>query len=278
MKAVNRPGMLLFVYECTGPGTLRGEPQGEGLLGVWPEGPYRYVFADGPVKDDIERWLEGSPGWSVTRSYQIDYRLWQQIPDSDQSIGRFVIRMSGASKPELGSREDVTVLRIDPGIVFGSGVHESTRGCLLALEWLFGTAEEVGSVVDLGTGTGVLAVACASLGAKRIVAVDCNPLAVRVARRNIRMNGREAVVQTLVANGLAPLRQPGELLIMNLEWPCLKAVLLAPEWLGYGWVVLSGFLEKQWTELEKLIPGTHGIRWHHEVRDWMTVVVAKTIP
>lgn len=82
-------------------------------------------------------------------------------------------------------------LVIDPGIAFGTGVHETTVLCLRALE----ECAAGQTVLDVGTGTGILAIAAAKLGAKRVLAVDVDPLAVSVAVRNVEQNGVAALVR-----------------------------------------------------------------------------------
>ncbi|OGW37863.1 MAG: ribosomal protein L11 methyltransferase [Nitrospirae bacterium GWD2_57_9] len=79
-------------------------------------------------------------------------------------------------------------LIIDPGMAFGTGHHETTRSCLVMMEKYEGrTAKD--SFLDLGTGTGLLAIAAAKLGYRRIVAVDTDPLATEASRMNIGLNG-----------------------------------------------------------------------------------------
>jgi len=83
-------------------------------------------------------------------------------------------------------RKGELVLRLDPGMAFGTGTHASTVLCLRALEDL---VQEGATVLDVGTGSGILAVAAAVLGAASVTALDIDPLAVRVARQNVAANG-----------------------------------------------------------------------------------------
>jgi len=82
------------------------------------------------------------------------------------------------------SDEDIVVI-LDPGMAFGTGTHPSTRLCLLALEEQLRPGE---TVFDVGTGSGVLAIAAAKLGASNVVAVDIEPVAVRTAQDNVARN------------------------------------------------------------------------------------------
>ena len=82
------------------------------------------------------------------------------------------------------------VIRLEPGLAFGSGYHPTTQGCLTLMRRVF-EADPPGQVLDLGTGTGILTLAALALGAKRVVAVEYNELAVRTAARNLKHNQRE---------------------------------------------------------------------------------------
>ena len=260
----------LFVYECHGPQSPRFEPAEEGFLGIWPESPFFYLFFDRPSLPAVHNWVRGQEGWSLKDSYELDYDQWQQIAAEDHRVGPFLIRTGTGAGPSIES--GVIPIRLNPGLVFGSGLHPTTRGCLEAIARLFEQAAPK-SVVDLGTGTGILAIACGLLGAPRVRALDCIPLAVRVAGENVRANGLEGLVDLVVAQELRVFKDPSDLLLMNIEWPFLKRALRAGDWLGYPRVVLSGFLESQWKELKTLIPAESTILFREVIDEWVTVVL-----
>jgi hypothetical protein len=87
---------------------------------------------------------------------------------------------------------DDLVIELDPGMAFGSGLHPTTRLCLEAME---DHLRPGATLLDVGTGSGILAIAAARLGASRVLALDTDPLAVRIARENVILNGVEAVVE-----------------------------------------------------------------------------------
>ncbi|MEX2245565.1 MAG: 50S ribosomal protein L11 methyltransferase [Dehalococcoidia bacterium] len=89
-------------------------------------------------------------------------------------------------------RRDDVVIALDPGMAFGTGQHETTRMCLEALE---GAVRPGDRVLDVGCGSGILAIAAAKLGAGAVVAVDIDETAVRVTAENARANGVEAAVR-----------------------------------------------------------------------------------
>lgn len=146
---------------------------------------------------------------------------------------------------EAVTEPDDIVLRLDPGMAFGTGGHETTRLCLELLEaCIDGPAAP--AVLDLGTGSGILAMAAARLGAGRVLALDIDPQAVEVARENLLLNDLAERVEC----GTTPLERVGEtfqVILANIlaeELVRLAAPLcqrLAPG----GKLVLSGILAEK---------------------------------
>ncbi len=263
----------LYVYECSGPKTPETSPAGEGYLGIWPETPFYYVFYERPARSSVLKWLlENGDEWCLRSTYQLDYEQWQQVAGRDHHVGPFVIRAANDSNACGGINRKIPLF-INAGVVFGTGLHATTRGCLLAIAQLFAQGP-VTSVVDLGTGTGILALACAKLGASKVIAVDCNPLAARVAMNNFMANDQEAWIDLLVAQDLTILKEPSDLLLMNLEWPCLNQVLKERVWTKYRRVVLSGFLRSQLPQLKPLVGDVSETILETELEDWITLVIA----
>lgn len=165
-------------------------------------------------------------------------------------IGRFLIRPDPAEHLPPG----VVPIAMEAGLAFGSGEHATTRACLEALDRLVVRAP--GRVLDLGCGSGILAIAAAKACRCRVWAVDNDPIAVRVARENVRLNGVADRVRVLLGEGLAraELRRaaPFDLVLANILADPL--VDLAPALAGAltpdGRLVLSGFLDRQVAAVE----------------------------
>lgn len=103
-------------------------------------------------------------------------------------IGRFLIRPTWAEPADAG---DALIVELDPGMAFGTGLHPTTQQCLEALS----AADLAGrSLLDVGTGSGILAIAAGRRGAAPIAATDVDELAVRAARENCERNGVSATV------------------------------------------------------------------------------------
>ena len=137
------------------------------------------------------------------------------------------------------------VIRLDPGLAFGTGTHATTRMCL---RWLVRHPDRVraGRVLDYGCGSGILAIGAALLGAQRIDAVDIDPAAVQSTRDNAARNG------VVLSAGLPDAAQGAYgLVLANILATPLKllAPLLAAHVAPGGWLVLAGILERQADEL-----------------------------
>jgi ribosomal protein L11 methyltransferase len=164
-----------------------------------------------------------------------------------QSIGRrFVLR--GTHLPPLITPGRIT-LRIDAGVAFGSGEHGSTRGCLRALERA--AARRPRRILDLGTGSGVLALAAARLLHCPVLASDIDPWAVRTTQANIRLNHLSDRVRCVRANGwdspAIAAAAPFDLVFANiLARPlCEMAAALAAHLAPGGTAILAGLLVRQ---------------------------------
>ena len=139
----------------------------------------------------------------------------------------------------IGEKEIV----VEPGQAFGTGHHQTTQLCMEALLEFGSLVEEETSILDLGTGTGILAMFAAQLGFKDILALDNDPTAVEVARQNVAYNGLERVIR--VSDELIhSVRRRFNLILANLSAALHQE--LAKEMVDHletgGWLLLGGIL------------------------------------
>lgn len=141
-------------------------------------------------------------------------------------------------------------IEIEASLAFGTGHHGTTAGCLEMLEQVI-EREHPRNALDLGTGSAVLAIAVAKLAHIPVLATDIDPVAVKVAAANARLNHVKALIETVAAPGfhhpIFAARAPFDLIIANiLARPLMR---LAPQMAGHiargGSIVLSGILERQ---------------------------------
>jgi ribosomal protein L11 methylase PrmA len=163
---------------------------------------------------------------------------------------------------------------------FGSGLHPTTRLCLEALEEHLRGGE---CVVDLGTGSGILAIAAAKLGAAQVLALDTDAAAVQIAREHARLNEADQIVQVelgsvewLRASTQAGMQLRADLIVANLVAPVILAVLqsgLVESLKPGGVMIVSGFRTEAQDEIVKAIEGVGlAISMQKQMAEWCIVI------
>ena len=216
----------------------------------------------------LERSATEADGWLA--------RTYASFPE--QLIGeRFAVR--GTHLTELMTPNRIT-LTLDAGLAFGTGEHGSTRGCLVALETV--ARRRPSRILDMGTGSGILAMAAARLLNQPVLATDIEPWAVRVTRENAELNGVAHLVTARLADGWRdPAVRGGgayDLVFANiLARPlCLMARDLALNLAPGGTAILAGLLANQ----ARWVLAAHrsqGLRLERMLPQgpWTTIVVRK---
>ena len=224
-----------------------GEPGLPAPRGAWAQSTVRALFADDGLATEAATLLLAQD-WGG----EIHVRSLQSVPDEDW------VRLTQAQfapvpitpafwivpswhQPPAGAER---VIRLDPGLAFGTGTHPTTRMCL---RWIARHAQPWPRVLDYGCGSGILAIAAALHGAAAVDAVDIDPAAIESTRANARANG-------VALRAALPDAAQGryDLVLANILAQPLK--LLAPLLAGHAApgapVVLSGILERQAGELQ----------------------------
>jgi ribosomal protein L11 methyltransferase len=222
--------------------------------GEWQVSVYFRAASDRGVLRTLAAAAVGPKAANALRFAQVAAKDWvaeSLVELKPVTAGRFVVH--GAH-----DRAHVPVNRIgieiEASLAFGTGHHGTTRGCLLALDWLsrpLSTGNNMLGILDFGTGSGVLAIAAAHALHRRVLATDIDAAAVRIARDNARLNRVAPMVEVLCANGVAApairARAPFDLVFANILLAPLQRLgapltnLVAPG----GRVVLSGLLTAQ---------------------------------
>jgi len=164
------------------------------------------------------------------------------------------------------------MMRIDPGLAFGTGQHATTQMCLKAMEKVL--LVRPWTMLDVGTGSGILAIYAAMLGAEKVLALDIDPEAVRCAEKNIQMNATSGRIE-LSLKPLEELHEAFTLLVANLLPG--EIFRLLPQFtrliLPKGWLILSGFM-KGHTEAVKKLLDSHGFMDRETLfqQDWACMI------
>lgn len=185
---------------------------------------------------------------------------WQPV-----EIGRFIIAPPWSN---VGDVSDHLVIRIEPGMAFGTGTHETTRLCLDAIQKHFAG----GSFLDVGTGTGILAIAAAKLFPQaHIEACDTDETAIAIARENAQLN---AVQVNFWAGSIDDSTASADLVVANLTADVITSIMPALVGVTCGKLILSGILE---TQLEIVQASLHesGIDEFEITQDgeWIALIV-----
>lgn len=163
----------------------------------------------------------------------------------ESHVGRFIIAPpwieAGPPAPLSASGKSPILIHINPGMAFGTGTHETTRLCLKAIEKHF----QGGSFLDVGTGTGILAIAAAkSFPDARVEARDIDADAVEIAKENAQLNEVAGQI-SFIAGSVDDQTPSADLVCANLTAPVIVELLPALLGVTCGTLVLSGILESQ---------------------------------
>jgi len=258
---------------------LAGLLMDAGALGIWEDGDALVAYF--PQETDraavdarVAGWLgdlaDGAPpafAWGEEAAR--DWVTAGQDRFVPLAVGHRLIVLPEWAPP--GAEGDRLPVRIRPGLGFGTGEHPTTAACLEALECVLETRPGA-SVLDVGTGSGILALAAARLGATRVLGLDIDPDALENARTNRDLNALSGV--DLVLGGIEAVRGPFDVVVANLlanvivELMPELARVLAPS----GRLVLSGLLASQGDRIEAalakfgLVPAAYDTR-----AGWLTL-------
>jgi len=263
-----------FAPEPTGIGNFEME-DGSGL---WEIGAY-FEAAPDAVALDLLAAAHGARPFTVSELPETDWVAKVQRELSPVTAGRFHVH---GSHDADSVPEGCEPLLIEASMAFGTGHHGTTLGCLRALDRLAGEGVVGKSVLDLGCGTAVLAMAAARIWPGLMLASDIDAVAVEVARANVTANGLEGRVRCVEAEGMdhpeLATAAPFDLIFANiLKGPLLA---LAPEITAGlspgGRVILSGLLNAQADEIIAAYTA-QGLTLdaHAEIGDWSTLVMSQ---
>ncbi|MEZ0328047.1 MAG: 50S ribosomal protein L11 methyltransferase [Dissulfuribacterales bacterium] len=192
---------------------------------------------------------------------------------------RLVIKPSWIA---MTPKPDDLIIEIDPGQAFGTGTHATTQLVLEAMEGLCDeTPLAAKSLLDVGTGTGILAIGAARLGFSPILCIDNDPLAVEAAKENVRKNGVEKAVQ-VSDQGISSINGHFEVILANLDRNTLLSLAepLVQHLAFKGTLILSGILTNQQAEVQACFSGKgmqliRTLQEHSAVPEWACTVMQK---
>lgn len=234
----------LYIYYFKGhlaPGTNLSHND---FIGNWQEEEFSFLFFSAPSEKLVEQLLAVQPQLSLLDNFHMTYDDWQGGKLVPIRVGRFLIAPPWDKIWNQAADKEIIPLIIDPGVVFGNGSHATTHNCLEALELLFQNSTPQ-STLDLGTGTGLLALAAARLGCKQTLAVDTNFLATTAAQANIRSNHMQDRIVVVQGHAEDIIYFQADLVIANIHYEVMKKLISSQGFFDKKWFILSGLLRNQ---------------------------------
>jgi ribosomal protein L11 methyltransferase len=271
---VSRPFEDLYIFLLNGTVTPLDEASlGETFIGNWVEEKSAFLFFSAPAEKEVARLLEKRQELRLEDNFHFTYEDWQGGGLNTLEIGRFMV-----IPPWLKSPSDTDRIKIllDPGVVFGNCLHPTTRSCLEALS-LMADQSPLGYVLDLGTGTGILAIAAALLGAETVLAVDFNPLCVKTAAGNFEINGLAKRVKAVQGKAEDFAKEAANLVVANIQHEVIRDFLNRNNAVGAQTLIISGQMRSQSRDLKMQLKslGYDTLwEWDHDMT-WFTVLAKK---
>jgi ribosomal protein L11 methyltransferase len=250
--------VALLLYECGSHGSVihDDETDEQGCIRITAYFPADIKHIRETIDEHMKQLQERTPDlgpWHVLQHDADDASwlyVWQDYFHPIKVSSRFWVEPAWEKAvPEQGEQ----VITIDPGLAFGSGVHDTTAMCIRYLE------QEVKSgdlVFDIGTGTGILAIAAAKLGAYHVSAVDFDTKAVQQAEINVSLNGCESVVEVIDSNLLSAVSQgkrKADVIVANLVTNAVLELLpTVGAYMHKGSIlIVSGIIDERIDEIRK---------------------------
>lgn len=198
--------------------------------------------------------------------------------EGQRGRGDWEISQSTITNPQSEvARPGDIILRLDPGMAFGTGLHPTTQTCLQALEDVVTPGMRV---LDVGTGSGILAIAAARLGASAVVAVDTDAVAVKTAKSNAAQNGVGQQIDVWQGSLASVPTGAWDVVVVNILATVVVELLVNGGLMNYvaptGYLILSGIIDQQAADVRQAVRKVGGkVTQTFAVRDWVTYVVQR---
>ena len=225
------------------------------------------------VQSATRRRARARLSWRVIRAENW-HDSWRRFIKPRRVGKHFWVTPPWLRAPKFRSRQVIT---IEPGLAFGTGTHATTRGCMEFIEEVVAGFEgRRFTALDVGTGSGILAIAIARLGAKRVWAIDTDPIALKVAEENLRANGAFDNVR-LSDVKLNAMRKKFPLVVANLTAETITelAGALKNRVVPAGFLILAGILQWQASSIGRRFQDQFRIVGRKRSGEWISLLLRK---
>ena len=235
-------------------------------IGCWNEGDTSFLFFHSDHRRLVEDMVRQNRRARLIDAYDMEYEAWQGGKLAPFRVGPLWFRPPFV---ETTPPEGCYDIPFDPGVVFGTGLHPTTADCLHLLVDFF-RENTPQRVLDLGTGTGILSIAAALMGAREVLAVDINRLSVSTARRNVGLNHLADRVRVMEADALEAIHEEADLALMNIHFSALDAITNDEAFYRKKWVILSGVLRSDYYTLLKKLQKRRHLAKERQTGHWFS--------
>jgi len=245
------PYELLYIYYIQGIVTPASEKQLflDHYIGNWVEEDTSFLFFTCSSNDRIDSLLALQPELTLLDHFQMTYKEWCGGQFEVLSIGDMIIAPPWMHRI---SEIDKNPIWLDPGVVFGAGTHPTTYDCLHAMDLAF-SLYPIQTIIDIGTGTGLLSLFGARKGAKKVLALDLNPLAVQTAQHNIQMNQLDNNVLPVQGDANNLMASSADLWVANIHYDVLVSLVQSDNFLKNRMFIISGLLYSQSLKVKSML-------------------------
>jgi ribosomal protein L11 methyltransferase len=283
-----------LLHEITGNGVTieppiqaLGPDEGYVLDPKAPDTLKAYVY--GPVAEPLRRELDRRLADAGLSGFLVGEPVWNTVREEDwaeawkahydvEKVGRVVVRPLWR---DYDAQPGEVVINLDPGMAFGTGQHPTTRMCLEALQEQ-GTRngeKGPGRVLDLGSGSGILAIAAAALGADWVLAVDTEEQAVKMTRENVLHNAMADRIETRAGSIEAVAEDgPFDVILANINAAAVAslAIDMASQLKAGGWLAAGGVIQEREAMARDALQAA-GLRIEGTMKsgDWRTLIARR---
>lgn len=235
------PDSTLYIYYIHGRFPVSQKFPSPDFLGNWEEDGFSFLFFRSPLPNLVEDLIKQNPGLQLLDTFEMTYEQWQGGNIEETEIDQFLFVPPWSKQSHEPHQEKII---LDPGVVFGNGTHPTTRDCLEAIS-IVCSGKKVHTMLDLGTGSGILALAAIKLGCQKALAVDFNYLSAKTARTNVLLNKMENNICVIQGRAENFTEFPSDLFVANIHFDVMKTLVRTPGFLRQKWFLLSGLLQSE---------------------------------
>ncbi len=237
---IAKPPKILYIYQFEGKIPYYSSFSHPDLLGIWQEEQEVFVFFKKDNESFVKNFKKVYPDLNLKQKFEVDYASWHGGEIRPVSFEDFTIVPIWLWNGE----ESDNFIVFDPSVVFGTPNHTTTLNCIKAIKKVF-EKDKIDTVLDMGSGTGILGAVAYKLGAHRVISFDINYLAAKITLKNFKLNRfKNYIVFQARAEDFYQIK--ADLVLANLPFFVIKSFIDKENfWINKKWVIISGLFPSQ---------------------------------